>query len=334
MAGIVLDRVSKVYADGTTAVSELSIDIHDEEFIVLVGPSGCGKTTALRMVAGLESITHGTIAIGDRVVNDRAAQGAGHRDGLPELRAVPAHERVRQHGVRPQAPQAPEGGDRPPGARGRGDPRARGVPRAQAQGALGRAAAARGDGAGDRPRAAGLPDGRAAVQPRRQAAGPDARGGLAPAARPRRHDDLRHARPDRGDDDGRPGGRDQEGRAPADRCPADAVRPPAQPVRRGVHRFAGDEHGRGRSRPRGRGPVRPVRVDVAPGRRRRGGRAPGGPGLRGSTRDRRDPPGEHGGRVDHAVDPRRTAGSRWTSSCARRSARRCSCTSPWMPRPC
>ena len=69
MAGIVLDRVSKVYADGTTAVSELSIDIHDEEFIVLVGPSGCGKTTALRMVAGLESITHGTIAIGDRVVN-------------------------------------------------------------------------------------------------------------------------------------------------------------------------------------------------------------------------------------------------------------------------
>ena len=69
MAGIVLDQVSKVYADGTTAVSDLSLDIRDEEFIVLVGPSGCGKTTALRMVAGLESISHGTIAIGDRVVN-------------------------------------------------------------------------------------------------------------------------------------------------------------------------------------------------------------------------------------------------------------------------
>ena len=69
MAGIVLDGVSKVYGDGTTAVSDLSIDIGDGEFIVLVGPSGCGKTTALRMVAGLESISGGTIAIGDRVVN-------------------------------------------------------------------------------------------------------------------------------------------------------------------------------------------------------------------------------------------------------------------------
>ena len=69
MAEIVLDHVSKVFSDGTTAVSDLSLDIRDEEFIVLVGPSGCGKTTALRMVAGLESITHGTIAIGDKVVN-------------------------------------------------------------------------------------------------------------------------------------------------------------------------------------------------------------------------------------------------------------------------
>jgi multiple sugar transport system ATP-binding protein len=70
MAGIVMDGVSKVYADGTTAVSDLSLEIKDEEFIVLVGPSGCGKTTALRMVAGLESITQGTISIGDHVVND------------------------------------------------------------------------------------------------------------------------------------------------------------------------------------------------------------------------------------------------------------------------
>jgi len=69
MAEIVLDGVSKVYADGTTAVSDLSIDIGDGEFIVLVGPSGCGKTTALRMVAGLESISGGTISIGDKVVN-------------------------------------------------------------------------------------------------------------------------------------------------------------------------------------------------------------------------------------------------------------------------
>jgi multiple sugar transport system ATP-binding protein len=70
MAEIVLDHVSKVYGEGgPSAVSDLNLDIKDGEFIVLVGPSGCGKTTALRMVAGLESITDGTISIGDRVVN-------------------------------------------------------------------------------------------------------------------------------------------------------------------------------------------------------------------------------------------------------------------------
>jgi multiple sugar transport system ATP-binding protein len=62
--------VSKVYPDGTRAVSDLDLDIGDGEFMVLVGPSGCGKTTALRMVAGLEDITEGSVSIGERVVND------------------------------------------------------------------------------------------------------------------------------------------------------------------------------------------------------------------------------------------------------------------------
>jgi multiple sugar transport system ATP-binding protein len=69
MAEIVMKEVSKVYGDGTKAISDLNLDIEDGEFVVLVGPSGCGKTTALRMVAGLESITGGTISIGDHVVN-------------------------------------------------------------------------------------------------------------------------------------------------------------------------------------------------------------------------------------------------------------------------
>jgi multiple sugar transport system ATP-binding protein len=69
MAEIVMDDVSKVYGDGTTAISDLNLDVQDGEFMVLVGPSGCGKTTALRMVAGLESISQGTIRIGERVVN-------------------------------------------------------------------------------------------------------------------------------------------------------------------------------------------------------------------------------------------------------------------------
>ena len=69
VAGVTFDRVTKTYADGTTAVDALDLDIADGEFMVLVGPSGCGKTTALRMVAGLEEITRGVLQIGDRVVN-------------------------------------------------------------------------------------------------------------------------------------------------------------------------------------------------------------------------------------------------------------------------
>jgi multiple sugar transport system ATP-binding protein len=74
VAEIILESVSKVYPDGTEAVSSLHLQIADAEFMVLVGPSGCGKTTALRMVAGLEEITRGTITIGDRVVNDLPAK--------------------------------------------------------------------------------------------------------------------------------------------------------------------------------------------------------------------------------------------------------------------
>ena len=70
MAEVRFDKVEKVYDNGVKAVNELSIDISDSEFLVLVGPSGCGKTTALRMIAGLEEISSGTISIGDRVVND------------------------------------------------------------------------------------------------------------------------------------------------------------------------------------------------------------------------------------------------------------------------
>ena len=68
------DGVGKVYADGTRAVSGMSLEIRDEEFMVLVGPSGCGKTTALRMVAGLESISEGAVRIGERVVNNLPAR--------------------------------------------------------------------------------------------------------------------------------------------------------------------------------------------------------------------------------------------------------------------
>src|SRR6059036_492675 len=72
MAAITFDDVTKTYGDGYRAVSDLNLDVHDGEFVVLVGPSGCGKSTALRMIAGLEEITDGRISIGERVVNDLA----------------------------------------------------------------------------------------------------------------------------------------------------------------------------------------------------------------------------------------------------------------------
>lgn len=70
MARVSLDGVNKIYDNGFHAIHDLSLDIADNEFLVLVGPSGCGKSTALRMVAGLESITSGELRIDDRVVND------------------------------------------------------------------------------------------------------------------------------------------------------------------------------------------------------------------------------------------------------------------------
>jgi multiple sugar transport system ATP-binding protein len=70
VADVVFDGVDKVYANGVQAVDDLSLEARDGEFLVLVGPSGCGKTTALRMVAGLEDISDGTVSIGGRVVNE------------------------------------------------------------------------------------------------------------------------------------------------------------------------------------------------------------------------------------------------------------------------
>jgi multiple sugar transport system ATP-binding protein len=72
MAEIVLEDVTKRYPDGTEAVKQLNLEVHDGEFMILVGPSGCGKSTALRMIAGLEDISDGELKIGDDIVNDLA----------------------------------------------------------------------------------------------------------------------------------------------------------------------------------------------------------------------------------------------------------------------
>jgi multiple sugar transport system ATP-binding protein len=70
MAEIILEGLTKVYPDGTKAVTDLHLDVASGEFVVFVGPSGCGKTTALRMIAGLESITSGNVTLDGHVIND------------------------------------------------------------------------------------------------------------------------------------------------------------------------------------------------------------------------------------------------------------------------
>jgi len=71
MANVTFDHVYKRF-DEVVAVNNLNLEVEDKEFLVLVGPSGCGKSTALRLLAGLEDISEGTLKISDRVVNDVA----------------------------------------------------------------------------------------------------------------------------------------------------------------------------------------------------------------------------------------------------------------------
>ena len=124
MATVTFDHVNKIYGD-FHAVKDLNLEIGDGEFMVLVGPSGCGKTTSLRMIAGLEEITDGHAAHRRPRRQRRPAQGSRHRDGLPELRALPAHVGAREPRLRPEAAQGPQARDRAAGQRGRRDHPAR-----------------------------------------------------------------------------------------------------------------------------------------------------------------------------------------------------------------
>ena len=205
-----------------------------------------------------------------------APQGPRHRDGVPELRALPAHERVRQHGVRPEDAEVPQARDPEAGAGRGGDPRHPGAAQAEAASALGRPAPAGGGGPRHRAPSAGVPLRRAAVQPRRQAPRPDAGGAQAAARAARDHRHLRHPRPGGGHDPGQPGGGD-EGRvgAAGGRAHGD-LQPAAEQVRGRLHRLSGDELHPGHHR--GGGRQRSTRRPTACGsrcpRRSRPGSAP------------------------------------------------------------
>ena len=103
MAEIKLEHVTKRYPDGYEAVRDMSLDIQDGEFMILVGPSGCGKSTALRMIAGPRGHHRRRAHDRRRRREPALAEGPRHRDGLPELRALPAHDRAREHGLRAAA---------------------------------------------------------------------------------------------------------------------------------------------------------------------------------------------------------------------------------------
>jgi multiple sugar transport system ATP-binding protein len=199
MASVTFDNATRLYPGGTRpAVDKLDLEVGDGEFLVLVGPSGCGKSTSLRMLAGLEEVNSGRILIGDRDVTDVppkdrdiamvfqnyalyphmtvaenmgfALKIAGVGKEERAARVLEAAKLLDLEQYLTRKPKALSGGQRQ-------------------RVAMGRAIV---------PPAAGLPHGRAAVEPRRQAPRPDPYADRVAAAPPGRHDRLRHARPDRG----------------------------------------------------------------------------------------------------------------------------------------
>ena len=108
MSTVTLKNIRKSYG-AVEIIKGVDLQIEDGEFCVFVGPSGCGKSTLLRMIAGLEEITVGRSPDRRPAGQRRAARRARHRHGVPVLRALPAHDRGRQHGLRPAAGRRAEG---------------------------------------------------------------------------------------------------------------------------------------------------------------------------------------------------------------------------------
>lgn len=111
MASVALRNVTKRYGD-TQALSAVDIEMYDRELTVVVGPSGCGKSTLLRIVAGLEDVDQGDVLIGGERVNHLLPVRRNIAMVFHILRALPPHDRVRQHGVSAPHGKAQAGCDR------------------------------------------------------------------------------------------------------------------------------------------------------------------------------------------------------------------------------
>ncbi len=114
MSGIRLEDVTKRYPNGVRAVDDVSLDIADGEFMVLVGPSGCGKTTLLRSIAGLEDVTAGSIWIGDTDVTEKTPQQRDIAMVFQNYALYPHMSRGRQPRLRAEAAADGQGRARPP----------------------------------------------------------------------------------------------------------------------------------------------------------------------------------------------------------------------------
>ena len=110
MADVSLHNVHKSFGP-VHVLRDINLEVGDGEFVVFVGPSGCGKSTLLRVIARLESIGQGECSAGRR--ERRAARGARDCDGVPILCALPPHERLQEHGLRPEVRARRQGRDRP-----------------------------------------------------------------------------------------------------------------------------------------------------------------------------------------------------------------------------
>ena len=240
MARVSLTKIEKRYGHHVV-IPDLDLEVEDGEFLVLVGPSGCGKSTTLQMIAGLESISSGSLRIGGRDVTHLPPKSRDiamvfqsyalfpHLDvrdniafGL-KIRRVPAAEMAQQAQGRGRAPAHRE----PAGS--------------TAASALGWTTPARGPGTSTGTPSRRLPDGRAPVQPRCQNARRSAQLSQQDASGARDHHRLRHARPVRSHDHGLAHRRDERGAHPAGGTADGDLQRAGQSVRGRVHRLAGHE---------------------------------------------------------------------------------------------
>ena len=220
MAAISMKNIVKTYGDGFPAVNDVSLDVADGEFVILVGPSGCGKSTLLRMIVGLEDITSGDMLIGGNRVNDKAPRDRNLSMVFQNYALYP-HLTVFENIAFPlRLRNAPGRRGAGAGQRGSRHPRADRAPRPQAGQPLRRPAPAGRDGPCHRAQGRRVPLRRAAVEPGREAARADAHRDRPHAEAARHHDGVRHPRPDRGDDAGRPHRGAAQGGAAAGRLAA------------------------------------------------------------------------------------------------------------------